>query len=127
LTLAFQSAKYLTTKGVCQLSEAFGMEDVNVEAVIIGAKWLLVVAELDEFRFAHASRRHEADVLAIGKHLDEFFALLFPVTKIFRRNVTCDDEWIRNHNALILRQRYENYTNFITKLFKLHYVNCIKI
>ena len=102
------------------------MENVDVKAVMIGAKRLLVVAELDEFRLAHASRRHKANVLAVGEHLDEFFALLFPVAKIFRRDVAVDDEWIRNHNALILRQRYENYSNRIIKLYKLHYTNCIK-
>ena len=101
------------------------MENVDVKAVIVGAKRLLVVAELDEFRLAHASWRHEANVFAIGEHLDELFAHLFPVAKIFRRNIAVDDEWIRDHNALILRQRYENYSNRITKLYNLYYTICI--
>ena len=101
------------------------MENVDVKAVMVGAKRLLVVAELDEFRLAHASWRHEAYILAVGNHLDEFFALFFPVAKVFRRDVSVDDEWIRNHNALILRQRYENYSNHITKLYVLYYINCI--
>ena len=127
LAFAFECAEHLTAKCICEFAKAWGVENVDVEAVIIKAKRLLVVAELDEFRFAHASWRHETDVLTVGKHLDELFALLFPVTKILRRNVTCDDEWIRNHNALILRQRYENYSSCITKLCILHYINCIKI
>ena len=101
------------------------MENIDVKAVIVRAKRLLVIAELDEFRLAHTSWRHEANVFAIGEHLDEFFALLFPVAKIFRRNIAVDDEWIRNHNALILQQRYENYSNHITKLYVLYYTNRI--
>ena len=109
LTFAPECAKYLTTKCICKFAKACGMEDVDVKAIIIRAKRLLVVAELDEFRFAHASWRHEANVFAVGEHSYELFALFFPVTKIFRRNISADNEWIRNHNALILRQRYENY------------------
>ena len=125
LAFASECAEHLSAKGVGELAKACGVENVDVEAVIIGTKRLLAVAELDEFRLAHAPRRNEADILAVGEHLDEFFAFLFPVAKIFRRNVTVDDERIRNHNALILRQRYENYSNCITKLYNLHYTNCI--
>ncbi len=115
----------MTTKSIGKFPKACGVENVDVKAVMVGAKRLLVVAELDEFRLAHASWRHKANVFAIGEHLGELFALLFPVAKVFRRNIAVDDEWIRNHNALILRQRYENYSNHITKLYVLYYINCI--
>ena len=70
------------------------MENVDVKAVIVGAKRLLVVTELDEFRLAHASRRHEANILSVGEHLDDTLAFLFSVAKVFRGNVARDDEWI---------------------------------
>ena len=125
LAFVFQGTKYLTAKSVGELAKTCGVKDVDVEAVIIGAKRFLVVAKLDEFRLAHTSRRHEANILAVGEHLDEFLALFFPVAEVFRRNIAVDDEWIRNHNVLILRQRYENYLNHIIKLCILYYTNCI--
>ena len=102
------------------------MVNVNVETVVIRMQRLLPITKLDELRLAHASRRHQADVLAVGEHLHDVFALLFPVAEILGWDFAVDDEWIRNHNASILRQRYENYLNCIIKLFKSHYVNCIK-
>ena len=102
------------------------MVNVNVETVVIRMQWLLLITKLDELRLAHASRRHQADVLAVGEHLHDVFALLFPVAEILGWDFAVDDEWIRNHNASILRQRYENYSNPIIKLFILHYANPIK-
>ena len=85
------------------------------------------ITELDEFRLAHTSWRHEAYILTIGEHLDELLALFLSVAKVFFRNIAYNNEWIRDHVDLFLRQRYRNYTNRIIILYILYYTNCIII
>lgn len=102
------------------------MVNINIKTVIFRTKRFLSVTMLHQFRFAHPSWGHEANIFTTGKHLHETLGFFFTVTKIRCRNITSNNERISYHIYLFMRQIYANYPIYIILLPKLYYTKLVK-
>lgn len=60
------------------------MEDVDEKRIVLVSYFGLIVAELNQSRFAHASRRDDYQVVSIGDGFDEPRRFRHAITEILR-------------------------------------------
>lgn len=71
------------------------MQDVDEERIVFAGDYGLVVAELNQPRLAHASRRDDYHVVPVGNGFDEPCRFHHAIAKIFRLYLSRYDEGIR--------------------------------
>ena len=101
--LGMELGKYRMPELENELLQAFGMQDINIENIMVISKFRFAAAESDQFGFAHTTMRHKTDVVSPGKCTDNSLRLFLSVAEILFRNLAGDDERIHGH-AVCVRQ-----------------------